>query len=99
VDRERDYLFLSPSIYGVVLQVLDENRNVAWERPQMTTADRIRSMSDEQSTDFLCMRICFDCNVCAEKERLDKAGLDIGQCDNECDMHCFKWLQQPWEEE
>ena len=33
LDPSRGFLFLSAEIYGVLLQVLDEDRNVVWERP------------------------------------------------------------------
>ena len=33
-DHERDYAFYSPQIYGVVLKVMDYDRNVVWERPE-----------------------------------------------------------------
>ena len=33
LDPSRNFLFLSAEIYGVLLQVLDEDRNVVWERP------------------------------------------------------------------
>ena len=47
-DKNMDYIFFAPYIYGVVLKVLDKNRNVVWERPQPTKADDIRAMSDEE---------------------------------------------------
>ena len=33
-DRERDFAFCSPKIFGVVLKVMDYDRNVVWERPE-----------------------------------------------------------------
>lgn len=32
-DKSRDFLFFAREIYGVCLRVLDEDRNVVWERP------------------------------------------------------------------
>ena len=42
VNKDEDYLFYSPSIYGVVLKVLDSERKVVWERPEsvMTNGGR-----------------------------------------------------------
>ena len=33
-DRERDFAFCSPKIFGVVLKVMDYDRNVVWERSE-----------------------------------------------------------------
>lgn len=33
-DRDRDFAFCSPKIFGVVLKVMDYDRNVVWERPE-----------------------------------------------------------------
>lgn len=33
-DHDRDFAFCSPKIFGVVLKVMDYDRNVVWERPE-----------------------------------------------------------------
>lgn len=33
-DHDRDFAFYSPKIFGVVLKVMDYDRNVVWERPE-----------------------------------------------------------------
>ena len=33
-DRERDYMFWTPHIFGVVLSVEDEEGTIVWERPE-----------------------------------------------------------------
>lgn len=33
-DLDRDFAFCSPKIFGVVLKVMDYDRNVVWERPE-----------------------------------------------------------------
>lgn len=33
-DHHRDFAFCSPKIFGVVLKVMDYDRNVVWERPE-----------------------------------------------------------------
>ena len=33
-DHDRDFAFCSPEIFGVVLKVMDYDRNVVWERPE-----------------------------------------------------------------
>ncbi|MBR3753373.1 MAG: hypothetical protein IKK50_09630 [Ruminiclostridium sp.] len=34
LDQSRNYMFHAPEIFGVVLKVLDYDRNVVWERPE-----------------------------------------------------------------
>lgn len=34
IDRSKDYAFYTPKIFGVVLKVMDYDRNVVWERPE-----------------------------------------------------------------
>lgn len=34
IDRERDYMFWTPHIFGVVLQVKTEDGVIVWERPE-----------------------------------------------------------------
>ena len=33
-DHDRDFAFCSPKIFGVVLKVMDYDRNIVWERPK-----------------------------------------------------------------
>ena len=62
IDRERDYQFYAPEVYGVVLRVEDEKQNVVWERPKKTNADHIRSMSDEELARFIANELPEDIN-------------------------------------
>lgn len=34
IDKSKDYQFYAPEILGVVLKVMDYDRNVVWERPE-----------------------------------------------------------------
>lgn len=65
---------------------------------QITNADRIRAMSDEELATHL-HDIGWDCHLCAEHGRLDNEPLLRGEkCDEKCVEHCLGWLQQPAEE-
>lgn len=33
-DHDKDFAFCSPKIFGVVLKVMDYDRNIVWERPK-----------------------------------------------------------------
>lgn len=73
--------------------------NVAAERKQMTNADRIRAMTDEELGEHL-HDIGWDCHLCAEHRRLDNEPLLRGEkCDEKCVEHCLEWLKQPVKEE
>ena len=53
---------------------------------ELTNADRIRSMSDEELCEMLTMGTGgFDCGVCR----------DNNECDRECEWHCAEWLKHP----
>ena len=47
-DSTRDYMFLSPTIMGVAVEVRDEKGNVVYRRKGKTRVDEIRAMSDEE---------------------------------------------------
>lgn len=69
----------------------DFNRNIL-EAP-MTNADKIRAMSDEELTEWLCQSL--ECNFC-------KAHMQNIPARSRCENHArgiLKWLQQPAEEE
>lgn len=60
------------------------------DRHQMTNADRIRAMSDEE----LALNIgngFFGCPQCSQG--------DCRKCDLECEKHCLEWLQSTAEED
>lgn len=42
IDKAKDYMFYAPEILGVVLKVMDHNRNVVWERPSPTEYALVR---------------------------------------------------------
>lgn len=64
---------------------------------QITNADRIRAMSDEELATHL-HDIGWDCHMCAEHKRLDNEPLLRGEkCDEKCADHCLEWLKQPTE--
>lgn len=71
-----------------------------WPDPvPVTNADRIRAMSDEELAKMLT-DIGWDCHFCEEHFRLDNESLMFGEkCDEKCEEHCLKWLQQPAEGE
>lgn len=67
LDKSRNYLFSVKELYGVVLQVMDEDRNVVWKRPEpvvMVPAKRAalvdgrctncRAPADVESIGFNC---------------------------------------------
>ena len=64
---------------------------------QMTNADRIRAMSDEELAKFL---ECFGlCHYCTEHHRLSDLRIYADEkCDEMCEQHCLEWLKQPAEE-
>ena len=41
-DKSKDYLFSVKEMYGVVLQVMDENRKVVWKRPKIAEYERLQ---------------------------------------------------------
>ena len=86
-DKNMDYIFFAPYIYGVVLKVLDKNRNVVWERPQPTKADDIRAMSDEEMADYH-----------AKLQLLGEYGVDSEKTEL-CKKLWLDWLQSPVENE
>lgn len=58
------------------------------EKP--TNADRIRSMNDAQLAKMLTIgRGGFHCSECVE----------TGDCEQNCEGNCLKWLRQPAKEE
>lgn len=60
---------------------------VAPKKP--TNADRIRSMNDAQLAKMLTIgRGGFHCSECVE----------TGDCEQNCEGNCLKWLRQPAEE-
>lgn len=62
------------------------------EKPPMTNADRIRSMSDEELAKWLNETDgLFTCGDCIQ--------FNNHPCDNDCKKHCLEWLQQPAEED
>lgn len=48
-DRERDFAFCSPKIFGVVLKVMDYDRNVVWERPEPVEYAPVKHGRQEKS--------------------------------------------------
>lgn len=59
------------------------------DRAHMTNADRIRSMNDAQLAKMLTIgRGGFHCSECVE----------TGDCEQNCEGNCLKWLRQPAEE-
>lgn len=71
LDQSRNYMFHAPEIFGVVLKVLDYDRNVVWERPELNVPEWI-SVQDRLPTygervlvfDKIegCVYVCsFDC--------------------------------------
>ena len=89
-DSTKNYAFFPKEIYGVVLKVMDRERNVVWERPKPTNADRIRAMTDEELAEFLL-------NSCAESKCEDAPHTDMGSA---CCYICrLNWLRQPVKEE
>lgn len=59
----------------------------------MTNADRIRSMTDEQLAKFIIEEI-WNCNECPSgQENMDNPF--GGRCDEKCAKHCLEWLKQP----
>ena len=73
-DGKRNYAFFPVELFGVVLRVMDIDRNVVWERPKPTNADRIRAMTDEELAEFLidkdwmCKNSCRYCGRYVNKE-------------------------------
>ena len=67
------------------------------EIKNMTNADRIRAMTDEELARHLHC-IGWDCHLCSEHRRLDNEPfLRLERCDENCFEHCLEWLQQPAE--
>jgi hypothetical protein len=65
----------------------------------MSKADRIRAMNDSSLASFLAS-IGWDCHFCEEQHRLENEPfLKDEKCDEECMIHCLKWLKQPAEVE
>ena len=57
----------------------------------MTNYDRIQNMSVEEMVKFFEGH--FDCNFCAESERLsDSPFLENEKCDEKCTYHIKQWL-------
>lgn len=52
-DAKRDFMFLSPKIMGVAVEVRDEQGNTVWCRPKPTKLDQLRAMSDEELAEWL----------------------------------------------
>lgn len=64
-DAKRDYMFLSPKIMGVAIEVRDEQGNTVWRRPKPTHRDRLRAMSDVELAAWIAdhpVRSTFDPN-------------------------------------
>ena len=57
---------------------------------EMTNADRIRAMTDEELA-FNIGDGFFGCPQCSQG--------DCRKCDLECEKHCLEWLQSPAEED
>ena len=66
-----------------------EEMKMADTKVQMTNADRIRAMSDEELCEFLG-EYKF-CDICEE-------GCDSCTYNGDCDKRLLEWLQQPAEE-
>lgn len=61
---------------------------------EMTKADRIRAMDDEELAKYL-VEAGWDCHLCKEHYRLDNEPLLRGErCDEECAKHCLEWLRK-----
>ena len=59
-----------------------------------TNAHKIRSMNDEELTEFL-VDIGWDCTTCSEYKRLENEPLLRNQsCDEQCVKHCLEWLKE-----
>lgn len=62
IDKAKDYMFYAPEILGVVLRVMDHNRNVVWERPSPAEYDLVRHGRWYWADDGYCR-----CSECRKK--------------------------------
>ena len=76
------------------------NDETVTDRHQMTNADRIRAMTDEEIAEWVCENgaIKTPCDIicggdCKALATFDKSSMDV------CKKIVMKWLQQPTEEE
>ena len=94
-DKSRDYLFYAQEIYGVVVQITDENQKVVYQRKDETNADRIRAMSDEMLAEWICHGISSDpCDYCEYNSEYCDGSPCRGKADAETIMD---WLKRPAE--
>ena len=89
-DKSRDYLFYAQEIYGVVVQITDENQKVVYQRKDETNADRIRAMSDEELA-RACLLPC--------PHPGDECKLDFPSPEQTCPECILNWLKRPAEGE
>ena len=75
-DRDRDFAFCSPKIFGVVLKVMDYDRNVVWERPEPVEYAPVKHGRWEFIGDYDAR-----CPVC-EKEYCIGPSEDYNYCPN-----------------
>ena len=69
-------------------------KDCPWRTEQITNADRIRAMSDEELAEHI-VNVGWDCHFCAEHLRLDNEPLmKEEKCDERCAEHCLEWLRQ-----
>ena len=61
LDRSKDYLFSMKAFYGVVLQIMNEDREVVWERPEPVVLVPARKASEVDGR-------CTNCGCKAEVE-------------------------------
>lgn len=75
-------------------EIVDECKNVIDQivgLPKQTNIDRIKAMNVEEMAEWLSDM--FDCNDCAEHERLSDNPLSKDErCDQKCVEHCKEWL-------
>lgn len=67
VDSSKNYMFFPKEIYGVVLKVLDKERNVVWERSESVKALPAHWIDVIYRSDWQCMvATCSGCRVRGE---------------------------------
>lgn len=70
-DHKRDYAFFPAQIYGVVLKVMDYDRNVVWERPEPVEYAPVKrgEWIFDAGVDY-----CYKCSECQRKKPLHYIG-------------------------
>ena len=66
LDRSKDYLFSMKECYGVVLQIMNEDREVVWERPEPVVLVPAMKASEVNGC----------CTNCGAKAEVESIGFD-----------------------